>query len=277
MHLERYGAGFDLFFGLHGWGDDHNAFAPLAPLVPARASFYSADLPGCGLSHAPRVWSVEAIVAEIIENMSAINSANDSETRSENLLANHPTNNVRRVTVVGHCGGAVFGLLAALKTEALIERVVMIDPFAYLPRYFRLFISEGFGRRAYNATFANPFGRWLTNQALRGRRDEETDLTATFNSTNHEAARSYLKLFASIDGLEQFREVRAAVDIVYGEKSFGAVRRSVAMLQNVLPHARIFQLADAGHMPIEEASEQLSQIIFEPEKCDGLIQARAQK
>ena len=264
MHLERYGAGSALFFGLHGWGGDHTAFAPLAPLVPAQASLYSADLPGCGYSHVPREWSVEAIVAELVETISAVNSTNESERE------------VRRVTVVGHCGGGVFGLLAALKAEALIERVVMIDPFAYLPRYFRLFISEGFGRHAYNATFANSFGRWLTNQALRGRRDVETDLTAAFSSTNHEAARSYLKLFASIDGLEQFKEMSTAVDLVYGQKSFGAVKRSVAMLQNVLPHARVFQLADAGHLPIEEAGEQLSQIIFAPEKCEELAQAKAQ-
>lgn len=249
MYVERHGEGARAFLCLHGWGADRRVFAPLAAHVASDeldATLYAADLPGCGSSTRPREWSVEAIVCEIIETIHTLD--------------------VGRVTIVGHCGGAVFGLLAALEAEHLIERVVAIDPFAYLPRYFRLFTGEGFGRRAYEATFANPLGRWLTNKTLNAGRDERTDMTASFGATDHEVARGYLALFASIEGVEVFRGLRAEVDLVYGERTFGAVKKSVELFKGVLPRARAIQLAGARHMPLTEANAQLSRVVFEPEE-----------
>ncbi len=256
MYVERHGAGSSIYFGLHGWGGDRRTFAPLAAHVPAHATFYSADLPGCGHSPAPHEWSVAAIVEEIIAAV-----ANTGATQA---------------TLVGNCGGGVFALFAAQRAPELIARVVMIDPFAYLPRYFKLFVSDGFGRRAYDATFANAFGRWLTNQALRGRRTDETDLTASFDATDHAVARRYLKLFAEMGEVAQFSDVRAPVVLVYGEQTFGAVKRSVALLQGVLPHACVAALAGAGHVPLAEATEPLCRIIFAPADDAVLAQTTVQ-
>lgn len=242
MHVERYGAGADCYFGLHGWGGDRRTFAPLAPFVPAGASFFSADLPGCGGSPAPRELSLEAVVSEV--------------------AAAVVSNCAGGATLVGSCGGAVFALLAAERVGDAVRRVVMLDPFAYLPRYLSLFASGGFGRRAYQATFANPVGRWLTNQSLRRRRAGGADLTATFAETDHEVARRYLQLFAEVGGVERFRGARVPVDLVYGEKTFGAVRRSITLWRDVLPRARAFELAGAGHLPIEEQPGRLSEIVF---------------
>lgn len=242
MLFERYGQGDEIYFALHGWGGDRRTFAPLAPFVPDTATLYSADLPGCGESPAPREWTIGAIISEIVETVQASSAS--------------------RVVLVGNCGGAVFGTLAAQELGDAVARVVMIDPFAYLPRYFRLFISGDFGRHAYNATFANPLGRWLTNQSLRGRRDADSDLTASFASANHEVARHYLGLFAEVGDVERFRGFAAPVEIAHGEKTFGAVRKSLAMWLEVLPQARISELKGAGHSPLEEATEQLADLIF---------------
>jgi len=246
VHVERHGTGARAFLALHGWGGDRRVFAPLAAHVPTGASVYAADLPGCGSSTRPREWSVGAVVAEVSETIAALDSG--------------------RVTLVGHCGGAVFALLAAREAPRLVERVVAVDPFAYLPRYFRLFTGEGFGRRAYEATFANPFGRWLTNKTLNAGRDERTDMTASFGSTDHEVARGYLALFASIEGVEVFRGLRAGVDLVYGERTFGAVKKSVELFKGVLPQARAVRLAGARHMPLTEATAQLARVVFAPEE-----------
>jgi pimeloyl-ACP methyl ester carboxylesterase len=243
VFVERYGQGRKAYFALHGWGGDRRTFAPLAPFVPAGASLYSADLPGCGDAPAPREWSVEAVVAEIVEA----------------VRANVPG----RVELVGNCGGAVFALLAAQALGERAGRVVMIDPFAYLPRYFRLFLAGDFGRHAYEATFANPVGRWLTNQSLRGRRAATTDLTAAFAATNHEAARRYLALYDEVGDVERFRGFAASVVIVHGEKTFGAVRRSLALWLKVLPHARVHELEGAGHQPIAESAAETARVIFD--------------
>ena len=242
MFVERYGEGREVYLGLHGWGSDGRTFALLAPHVPARATFYSADLPGCGHSAVPREWSVSAVVEEVVTTIASTGA--------------------RRVTLVGNCGGAVFAMLAAQKLGAVVERVVMIDPFAYLPRYFRLFAGDGVGRHAYNATFANPVGRWITNQSLRGRLNAQSDLTASFAAADHEVARRYIQLFAEAGSVEQFRNFRTPVEIVCGERTFGAVKRSLALWREVLPHARAHELIGAGHLPMEEATERVAEIIF---------------
>lgn len=244
MFVERQGWGGEAYLALHGWGGDRRAFAPLAPFVPAHASLYSADLPGCGHSPPPREWTVAAVVKEVVEAARTLAPA--------------------RVNLVGNCGGAVFALLAAKELGESAGRVLMIDPFAYLPRYFRLFLAGEFGRRAYDATFATPLGRWLTNQALRPRREDGGDLTATFADVDHEVARRYLALFDEVGGVEIFRGVEAPVEIAYGEKTFGAVRRSLARWGEVLPRARVRELKGAGHLPLEEATAELAEMIF---KC----------
>ena len=153
-------------------------------------------------------------------------------------------------------------LMAAQALGDKVGRVVMIDPFAYLPRYFRLFLAGDFGRRAYEATFASPFGRWVTNQTLRGRRAAAESLTASFAETDHEAARRYIALYDEVGGVERFRGFAAPVEIAHGEKSFGAVRRSLALWADVLPRARVHRLEGAGHQSIAEAPAQTARVIF---------------
>lgn len=242
MHVERYGTGTRIFLGLHGWASDRRVFKPLIPYLPADVSFYSADLPGCGLSDPPSHWSVEGITGEILATI--------NEHRMKDL------------TIVGHCAGGIFALLVARAAVEKIGRIVAIDPFAYLPGYFRLFLGDGFGRRAYQATFANPVGRWLTNKTLNAGLQKQTDMTASFEEIDHDVARRYLDLFASLGGLEQFASLPTSVQLIYGEHTFNAVKKSVVRFQQVLPHARAIPLPGARHMPIAEATASLSRIIF---------------
>lgn len=259
MYVERNGTGAKAYFGLHGWSGDHRTFAPLAAHLPAHVSLYSADLPGCGSSRAPRNWNTEVISDEIAAAISAV-------ARSH-----------RQVTLIGNCSGALLGLLAAKKVSEQIHRLVLIDPFAYWPWYFRVFVAKSFGRYAYGATFTNPLGRWLTNQSLRRHRTSETDLTDSFGTVNHEVTYRYLVLLAEINGLETFKDLRMPVDIVYGEKSFGAVKKSVAMWRSIWPQARARMLEGAGHLPILEATEQLASIVFEREGVATTLAATGQR
>ena len=248
MYVKRYGTGEKIYFGLHGWSGDHRTFAPLAARMPASASLYSADLPGCGLSPALSDLTLDSITDEIVKAV---------------LAATPPG---KQVTVIGNCSGAILGLLAAGQIEERIRRLVLIDPFAYWPWYFRVFVTKSFGsfgRYAYRTTFANPFGRWLTNQSLRAHRTAETDLTNSFGDIDHDVAQRYLALLAEVGGIERFANLRRVpIEIVYGERTFGAVKKSVAMWQKIWPQARARVLAGAGHLPILEATEALSRIVF---------------
>jgi len=128
MYFEKYGSGGRAYFGLHGWGGDHGTFRPLVERMPEGVAFYAADLPGYGRSLAPRDWTLAAVAEEIARAVSSIDAA--------------------KVTVVGNCSGAIFGLLAAKHLSGRIERLILIDPFAFMPWYFKIFVATGFGRAA---------------------------------------------------------------------------------------------------------------------------------
>lgn len=243
MFVKRYGEGDCAFFGLHGWSGDHATFAPLAQYLPRDATFYSADLPGFGQSPPPREWSLDEMTGEIAAEIVKMNSPS--------------------ITVVGNCSGAILALAAMPLIAGRVNRLVLIDPFAYVPWYFKLFVATPIGRYAYYSTFANPVGRWVTNLSLRRHRTEESDLTGSFSAVDHEAAYQCLRMLCSIDGLAGFGWIRHPVDIVYGERTFGAIKRSVEMWKGVWPQARTFELKSAGHLPIEEATGQLSRIVFD--------------
>lgn len=243
MHLERFGSGSDVYVGLHGWSGTHATFAPLVPFLPAEVSLYSADLPGCGQSPAPVRWELSAIVEEIAETIAKLEA--------------------REITLIGNCSGALLGLLAATRIPHKFRRLVLIDPFAYWPWYFKVFVSPGFGKYAYYTTFANPVGRWLTNRSLKAKRTADSDLTHSFAAINHEMVYRYLTLLTGIDGIAQFSSLHMAIDIVYGERTFGAVKQSTELWRTIWPQARCQQLKAAGHLPIEEATKQLSELIFD--------------
>jgi pimeloyl-ACP methyl ester carboxylesterase len=76
-------------------------------------------------------------------------------------------------------------------------------------------------------------------------------------------AQSYLALLAEVEGVARFRSLRdLQVDIVYGERTFTAVKKSVAIWQSIWPQARAHMLRRAGHLPIIEATAQLAGIVF---------------
>ena len=242
MFVERYGSGDRIYFGLHGWSGDHTTFAPLLDYLPTDVTFYCADLPGCGRSPAPGEWRLDELALEIAAEISKLNSLS--------------------VTLIGNCSGAILALAAMPRIAERVNRLILIDPFAFAPWYFKLFVATPIGKYAYYSTFANPLGRWITNLSLRRHRTESSDLTVSFREVDHSASYEYLRILCSIDGIERFAWIRHPIDIVCGERTFGAIKRSIDMWRGVWPQARVFELQDAGHLPIEEATENLSRIVF---------------
>jgi pimeloyl-ACP methyl ester carboxylesterase len=241
MHVQRYGTGPDVYFGLHGWSGSHLTYAPIVPLLPPEATFYSADLPGYGASPRPATWTGEAVGEEIAAQIRHL----DAE----------------RITLVGNCAGGIFGLIAASIVPDRVGRIVLIDPFAFLPWYFKVFVHPHYGRIAYRSTFANPMGRWLTNASLRNHRTNDAHLTDSFKEIDHEVSLGYLAMLDVMGSISQFATLEADIDIIYGQRTFTAVKESVVQWQALWPKARQWQLA-AGHLPIEEAPADLAAIVF---------------
>ncbi|HOJ33865.1 MAG TPA: alpha/beta hydrolase [Candidatus Hydrogenedentes bacterium] len=243
MYVEKQGEGRRTFVGIHGWAGNHRTFRRLMPFLPDDACFYSLDLPGYGSSPPPREWTFLAVCDQLELFLKELHE--------------------KPLTLVGNCGGALFAVELAKRLSADVGRIVLIDPFAFAPLYFRVFTWGTFGRYAYFSTFANPIGRWFTNSALYRRRSAQANLTSAFTTVNHETAHRYICLMCSIRSARIFGNVSVPADIVYGERTFKAVRASLPIWRETLPSARFHELKGAGHEPLREATKALSQVIFE--------------
>lgn len=246
MYVERYGQGPNPLLALHGWSGDHRSFEPLLPFLPSSVTLYAPDLPGCGMSPPPREWKLACLVAELAELASSL---------------------PRPFTLLGNCSGAILGLCLARSfsdagRQEAIARLVLIDPFAYWPWYFRVFASPRLGPRAYWFTFRNPAGRRLVNLALIARRNRGTDMTAGFRACPEEAALAYLRMLEEIRDVSEFAGLKAPVQILHGERTFRAVRRSLPVFARLWPGVEIREISGAGHLPLKEAPLAVAASIF---------------
>ena len=169
---------------------------------------------------------------------------------------------IRSCTLVGFCSGAGLALMVAARAPAKVKRVVMIDPFAFVPWYFRIFLSGGFGRRAYAATFQTSAGRKITDWVLKRLQTSEADFTNAFIDLDHKVTLRYLQLLSHVDISKQFDSLKMGIDILYGEHTFDAVRKSVEIFSRLLPQVKVTELRGVGHLPMIKGARQLAAIIF---------------
>ncbi len=194
-------------------------------------------------------------------------------TRSQNVIcmvSREP------VTLLGYCGGGNLAMMAAQRVPDRVARLVLIDPFAYMPLYFKIFTWGEFGRRAYFSTFANPVGRHFTNAVLRKKRTGHSSLTRSFENVDHDFILDVLRAFRRVPHWETFSDLAIPIDLVCGERSFTAVKKSVVIWQSVWPQAREHALAGAGHSPLVEATVQVASVAFGPGTPSGICPVGSQ-
>jgi pimeloyl-ACP methyl ester carboxylesterase len=247
MHRVQTGRGGKVVVGFHGWSGDHRTFQPLLEKLPEAISFYSYDLPGCGETPEPSSWEIREVARSLAKELVKL--------EKENL------------TLVGSCTGGLMAVfvareLAEMGRESVVRRLVMIDPFAECPWYFRLFLIPGLGGLMYRTAFANPLGRWMTNVMLKEKRTGDVNLTESFGRVNHRVTLNYLRMFERAGAPEQFQLLKIPTEIVRGEKTFGAVKQAVERWGRVWPEATMHILPGVGHLPIDEGTEMVERILF---------------
>jgi len=252
MFVHEIGDGTQGVVGFHGWSGDHRTFAPLWERMPGGWTFFSFDLPGCGASERPAEWNFRAMAREVATEVIHLG--------------------MRDLVMVGSCSGAILTAFVARELREMgrpdvVARLIMIDPFAYCPWYFRLFLIPVFGPLMYATAFANPIGRGITNFFLQDKRAGDTNLTESFARVDHRVTWKYLKMLHECGRPGQFRGMGIPVDILYGKKTFSAVRKSVQEWKKALPQARLTRLAGVGHLPICEGAREVAKAVFRSAKA----------
>lgn len=247
-----------VFFGLHGWSGDHRTFDPLIPHLPRGAALFTVDQPGFGRSSRPDAWTYDAYCARLVEALEA--------------------RGVERCTLVGNCAGAVVGLELAKRAPERFDRLVLIDPFAYVPWYFALLTAPVLGQIFYRVSFANPLGRLVTNLALVSKRKGTSDLTAGFAEAAHDVTFAFLRMLCEDADASRYAPLDLPITLMHGAHSFAAVKRSVQIFAAQWPRATQHVLEGAGHLPIQEVPARVAALGFHPaereEQTHGIHEPR---
>ncbi len=248
MYFKTHGSGDHLVVALHGWTGDHSHFDAFARHLPEGVRMAAFDLPGFGRSPAPQSWDMRDVGHDLAEVINTL----DYET----------------LTLLTNCSGAYPAIRAVEHVARKPARLVMVDSFAYAPKYFRVFTNRKWGHHAYRTTFANPVGRRLTNAALR-KQKQGGGITDDFRRVNHENTLAWLRACVDLGDCTQFADVELPTLIIWGEDSFGAVRKSVPMWLKTWPHAQTLELKGGGHLVIQDCAAQIAQAAFEPAAVHG--------
>lgn len=241
MHAETYGDGPRLIVGYHGWAGTHRDFAAVGRGMPSDHRLVAPDLPGHGASPCLDTLTEDTLTDALVEHLDSLGA--------------------ERLTLAGYCSGAIAALLAASRRPAIVQRIVAVDPFAYLPWYFKLFTLGDFGRRAYLATFASPMGRRITEWTLSRRKSPDTGFMDSFRQVNHDAALAYLRLFAGLGDLDRFSSIQAPIRLCHGSRTFAAVRRSARLFRAVWPGAEVEVIEGAGHLIMVQGARRIRRLL----------------
>jgi pimeloyl-ACP methyl ester carboxylesterase len=236
------GAGAPLVL-LHTVRTQAEHFRHLIPLVRERYTVYALDLPGMGYSE---------IVSGASYEEPAMRAA---VTRLITRLDLHD------VTLLGESMGAVLALTAAADLPERVRRVVAINAYDYAGGITRSsllarLIVTGVLAPGVGPTFARVEPKPIMRAVLRGGvvdksalRDDYVDelLTVGRRPGYSTVARAvYANLPTLIAARSRYREVAAAVHLVYGEKDWSRPSDRQANRQ-VLPTAEFIQVPRAGH------------------------------
>ena len=241
LHVHTFGRGPARLVALHGWAGTHDAFRRVADNLPDGVGLVAPDMPGHGRSPRLDPWTREELV--------------DTLCRSLEPHVQRP------MTLIGNCSGSLVALMLAMARPEWVERLILIEPFAYMPWYFRVFLTPVAGRLFYATAFENPIGRWFVDQTAGARNGDEGDLAESFGALDPEIPLLNLRLLSDMGYPEDYAPLSVPIDLVHGDRTFAAVRDSVAIWQEVWPDAEVHEVTDAGHLLVLERPEEVVRII----------------
>lgn len=224
---------------LHGWAGDHRTFEACEKYLGAGVSLLSLDMPGYGKSVRPEDWPLEVVADQIAASLQGF---------------------PHKVALLGNCSGAVVSLFLAQRHPELFDRLILVEPFAFMPWYFRIFLIPILGRFFYWSAFGNPLGMWITDRQMRDQKAEGRDLLEGFRETPPDVALGYLGAM-KLDNPERFADISMPVTILAGERTMPAVKESVRIWQRVWPQAEVHWLQGAGHLLLQEDPRKALQCI----------------
>ncbi|SEO87929.1 alpha/beta fold hydrolase [Actinacidiphila rubida] len=232
-------------------------FRSLIPLVADRYTVYALDLPGMGYS-------------EIVPGASYEEPA--MRAAVERLITEL---DLRDVTLLGESMGAVYALTTAADLPGRVRRVIAVNAYDFRGGILRSSLLARLIIGGVLTPLVGPvMARMETKAILRGvmhgglgdKSALKADYVEELSRVGHRpgyavvARAVYQNMASLIAARPRYREVKAPVHLVYGEKDWSRVSDREAN-KELLPSADVTEVAGAGHFIALERPDVLAELL----------------
>jgi abhydrolase domain-containing protein 6 len=228
---------------VHGWCGSADDFGLLLPLLPDDLRAISVDLPGCGLSEKPDAVYDTAYFTAFLRGFCDVLG-------------------LTRIVLAGHSMGGQFVAHFAAARPAVVERVILVDPYGLKGEeggWASLAKSGGFVDFAFslnNRTFIawGLMGRVLYRppQSLV---DRAADSTAR-SILGPDGVRAISRITRNVIGHDIVEAILPGIAqpvlLIWGNKDEVLPPRWAQGFLSLLPDATLVMIPDSGHMPMLE-------------------------
>ncbi|MRR14956.1 MAG: alpha/beta hydrolase [Deltaproteobacteria bacterium] len=243
VSYKKGGSGPPLIF-FHGWVGDEDAFSPCSDAFARHFTVYTPAWPGYGRSSCLTNIRVEDMV-EIARRLI--------------LAADRPP-----VTILGSClGGAVAIELVRLYPE-LVERLILVEVYDYLPWYMYPLLVPHLNLFIYNRVFKSRTGFRILNRLLTTKFSSNEGgmryVADGFLNTNGKAALDFLKAVKRFERQLCRERYHSNVPTIYvqGGKSFKPLQEFKKTAVRFFRNLTVVSMPESLHVPIAEQPELFS-------------------
>ena len=250
ISYKKSGSGPPLVF-FHGWIGNEDTFGPCHIGFAHHYTVYRPAWPGYGNSSPLTDFSIEDLV-EIGKNF---------------IQAMGHTS----VTLIGNCLGGNVAMELARRYPGMVERLILIELYAYFPRYLYLLLVPGFNKILYRMVFKTSFGFNLLNSFMPLQQTNGNSnwmyTWEGFNRTPVESALGFLKAIHRFSKkiLKIHKEsYRTNLPVIYieGGRSFGPVKDFINVARLCFHNLIIIGMPESLHNPVVERPELFNQRVL---------------
>jgi pimeloyl-ACP methyl ester carboxylesterase len=255
ISYKKSGSGPPLVF-FHGWIGNEDTFGPCHAAFARHYTVYRPAWPGYGNSSPLPNFSIEDFV----------------EIGKKFILSMGHTS----ATLVGNCLGGNVAMELVRLYPGMVERLIIIELYAYFPRYLQLLLVPGFNKILYRMVFKTRFGFNLLNSFMPLQETNNNSGSMYtwdgFNRTPVESALGFLKAVHRFS--KKIRKIytesyRTNLPVIYieGGRSFGPVKDFINLARLCFHNLTIVGVPESLHNPVAEQPEIFTQRVLIELNC----------
>lgn len=250
ISYKKISSGPPLVF-FHGWIGNEDTFGPCHAAFADHYTVYRPAWPGYGSSSPLPDFSIEDLV-EIGKNF---------------IQAMGHTS----VTLIGNCLGGNVAMELVRRYPGMVERLILIELYAYFPRCLYLLLVPGLNKILYRMVFKTSFGFNLLNSFMPLQQTNGNSnwmyTWEGFNRTPVESALGFLKAIHRFSKkiLKIHKEsYRTNLPVIYieGGRSFGPVKDFINIARLCFHNLTIVGMPESLHNPVVERPELFNQRVL---------------